>query len=91
MKIAIMMSALYKFSYYYYNLLLLLLSLSLSLSLSLLLLLLLLRTRGVAFELVGEKARGGQFSAYFLFRYLTRVLFILFFKYQQGPLRETEA
>ena len=85
MKIAIMISALYKFSSYYYNLLLLLL-----LSL-LLLLLLLLRTRGVAFELVGEKARGGQFPAYFLFPYHTRVLFILFFKYQQGPLRETEA
>ena len=84
MKIAIMISALYKFSSYYYNLLLLL-------SLSLSLLLLFLRTRGVAFELVGEKARGGQFPAYFLFPYHTRVLFILFFKYRQGPLRETEA
>ena len=82
MKIAIMISPLYKFSSYYYILLLLL---------SLSLLLLLLRTRGVAFELVGEKARGGQFPAYFLFPYHTRVLFILFFKYQQGPLRETEA
>ena len=39
----------------------------------------------------GKKARGGQFPAYFLLPYHTRALFILFLKYQQGPLRETEA
>ena len=41
----------------------------------------------------GKKARaeGGQFSAYFLLPYHTRALFILFLKYQQGPLREKEA
>ena len=39
----------------------------------------------------GKKACGGQFPAYFLLPYLTCVLFILFLKYQQEPLRETEA
>ena len=37
------------------------------------------------------KARVGQFPAYFLLLNHTRTLFILFLKYQQGPLRETEA
>ena len=37
------------------------------------------------------KARVEQFPAYFLLLNHTRTLFILFLKYQQGPLRETEA